>query len=411
MKDSSLSPAGLLQPLPIPELVFEDISMDFITGLPAAKGKTVIVVVVDRLSKYGHFSALRGNCTSESVAAVFVTDIIRLHGIPGSIVTDRDPKFLHNFWQEVHRLQGTELPTSTAYHPQTNGQTEALSKCLEMYLRCFVADTPNQWIAVLPWAEYWYNTSFQTSAGMTPFEILYGRSPPTIPRYIKGSTAQGRMKSLADKHRREVHFQVGDWVYVKLKPYRQNSVRLQRHHKLGRSFFGPYKVIKRVGEVAYKLELPESARIHSVFHVSMLRKCVGTPEQQVTPLHLVDHDSSLLLQPAKLLAHRVVKRSDQLVEQLLVRWEGLPTDAAIWEDKLQLEQRFPTLNLEDKVLKTEGGNVMNIPEATSTVEDDVERADSERANWEIQRLRRSSRIRQCSKKFDGYVVGSISVRR
>ena len=154
MKDSSLSPVGLLQPLPILELVFEVISMDFITSLPASHGKTVIMVVVDRLSKYGHFIALPGNITSESVAAAFVSEIIKLHGIPSSIVTDRDPKFMNNFWQEVQRLRGTEMATSTPYHLQTDGQTEALNKCLEMYLRCFVADTPHQWTIILPWAEY-----------------------------------------------------------------------------------------------------------------------------------------------------------------------------------------------------------------------------------------------------------------
>ncbi|OIT40760.1 hypothetical protein A4A49_57224, partial [Nicotiana attenuata] len=148
---------------------------------------------------------------------------------------------------------------------------------------------------------------------MTPFKALYGRDPPTVARYIMGSSpsdlveaylvdrdeilallksnlarAQNRMKALADQHRLEMTYQVGDWVYVKLKPYRQNTVRLQQHPKLGRRYFGPFKILKRIGEVSYKLDLPDAARIHPVFHISMLKHCVGEPDQQVTPLQLTD---------------------------------------------------------------------------------------------------------------------------
>ncbi|PHT71814.1 hypothetical protein T459_22599 [Capsicum annuum] len=146
---------------------------------------------------------------------------------------------------------------------------------------------------------------------MTPFQALYGREPPTIARYILGSTAselvdsyllqrdevlkvlknnllkaQNRMKLLADKSRKNTVLEVGDWAYVKLKPFKQNALRLQQDHKLGRHYFGPYQVLKRIGSVAYRLELSESAKIHSVFHISMLKRCVGTSDQQVTPLHL-----------------------------------------------------------------------------------------------------------------------------
>lgn len=195
MKDMALKPAGLLQPLPVPELVFEAISMDFITGLPNSKGKSIIMVVVDRLSKYGHFIALSALVTSESVATVFIAEVVRHHGVPISIITDRDPKFLNNFWTEIHRLQGTTLSPSTSYHPQTDGQTEVLNKILEMYLRCFVGDVPSSWSSLLPWAEFWYNTSYQTSAQMTPFEVLYGRPPPSITRYIRGTTSNALVET------------------------------------------------------------------------------------------------------------------------------------------------------------------------------------------------------------------------
>lgn len=160
VKPSHLAPAGLLQPLPIPERIWEDISLDFIVGLPISGGKTLILVVVDWLSKYAHFLPLVTNLTSMMVASVFVNEIIRLHGIPHSIVSDRDRAFISSFWQEILRLQGTKLSMSTSYHPQTDGETKVVNRGLEMYLRCFTMDQPRSWIRYLAWAEFWYNSAF-----------------------------------------------------------------------------------------------------------------------------------------------------------------------------------------------------------------------------------------------------------
>lgn len=120
-KNVNRLPAGLLQPLPIPEMAFEEIAMDFITCLPSSTRKATIMIVVDRLSKYGHFIPLPATFTAQSMAEAFVVHIIKLHGPPRIIVTDHDPRFLHDFWQEIHRLQGTILAMSTVYHPQTDG--------------------------------------------------------------------------------------------------------------------------------------------------------------------------------------------------------------------------------------------------------------------------------------------------
>ncbi|KAL4386192.1 hypothetical protein GQ457_09G013260 [Hibiscus cannabinus] len=200
MKNESLAPAGLLQPLPIPDQVFEDIAMDFITGLPKSNGKEVILVFVDRLTKYGHFFPLPRQFDSVLVAKVLVQGVIRLHGIPRSIVSDRDRVFISDVWKELARLQGTALRMSSTYHPQTDGQTEALNRCLEMYLRCLAADEPKTWENYLPWAEYWYNTAHQMSAGMTPFKALYGRDPPILSDYIEGSSNNATVaKSLRDR--------------------------------------------------------------------------------------------------------------------------------------------------------------------------------------------------------------------
>lgn len=296
--------------------------MDFITGLPPSHGYTVIMVVIDRLSKYSHFAILKSDYTCHSVAETIMHMVVKLHGFPKSIVSDRDKVFTSKFWQHLFKLSRTSLSMSSSYHPQTNGQSEALNKCLELYLRCFTRDNPKSWFRLLSWAEFWYNTSFHSSIVMTPFKAVYGRDPPTLVRYVPTTTdppslqqllterdsvltqlkvnlskAQAFMKRYADKHRRELEFQIGDLVLVKFQPCRQHSVTLRKNQKLGFRYFGPFLVSEKIGVVAYKLLLPPSAKIHPVFHISLLKPCKGDHSTPYMPLPLLTTEQGPLLSP------------------------------------------------------------------------------------------------------------------
>jgi transposase InsO family protein len=284
---------GLLQPLPVPEHAWQIVSMDFIEGLPRSGGANTVLVVVDLFFKYAHFIPLSHPFTALKVAQLFVDSVYRLHGLPHSIVSDRDQIFTSKLWQELFRLAGTTLRMSSSYHPQTDGQTERVNQCLETFLRSFVHACPSKWIQWLSLTEYWYNTAFHSSLGRSPFEVLYGHQPRHLGLSLADASvqtdlqtwlfqrelmvnlirqhllrAQQCMKSQADKRRSEREFQVGDKVYLKLQPYVQSSVATRANHKLSFKYFGPYTILEKIGKVAYKLQLPPSATVHPVVHVS-----------------------------------------------------------------------------------------------------------------------------------------------
>ena len=194
-----MHPAGPLQNLEVPHQVWDDIAMDFIEGLPKVGGKSVILTVVDRFSKYAHFIPLAHPYTATSVALSFFNDIVRLHGLPRSIVSDRDVIFTSNFWKELFRLCGVKLRMSSAYHPQSDGQSEEANKIIVMYLRCLTGDKPKDWVRWLPWAEYCYNSSYQSSLKETPFKVVYGRAPPSIRSYDKGASRVALVDNLLEE--------------------------------------------------------------------------------------------------------------------------------------------------------------------------------------------------------------------
>lgn len=267
--------------------------MDFIEGLARSGGVDTILVVVGRLSKYGHFIGLKRPFTAPTVAEVFIREVVRLHGMPHSIISDRDKIFMSSLWIALFKAQGKAIRHSNAYHPQTDGQTEVVNRCLETYLHCFASSRPRVWSQYLHWAEYWYNTSFHTPTKLTPFQIVYGREPPQLLAVEKGmvanssveqrlrdkdetlkqlkvqlSRAQLRMKELVNGHRRDIPFEVGDLVYLKLRPYCQNSLAKRPFEKLSPRYYGSFEVETKIGQVSYILKLPPSTTIHPIFHVS-----------------------------------------------------------------------------------------------------------------------------------------------
>lgn len=168
---------GLLQPLPIPPTAWHTISLDFIEDLPKSKNFDTILVVIDKLTKYAHFICLSHPYTATTVAQAFLTNIYKLHGMPTVIISDRDRIFTSTLWQELFKLTETTLNMSSSYHPQTDGQTERLNQCLETYLRCMVHSCPTKWAHWISLAEFWYNSTFHSAHGLTPFQALYGHPP------------------------------------------------------------------------------------------------------------------------------------------------------------------------------------------------------------------------------------------
>lgn len=179
----------LLCPLPVLFLPWKDLSLDFIIGLPPYQGKTVLLVVVDCFSKGIHLGILPPTHTAHMVATLFIDIMVKIHGIPKSLVSNRDPLFISGFWQELFRLSGTRLRMSSAYHPQNDGQTEVMNRIIEQYLRAFVHHCPEAWGKFLPWVELSHNTSWNLDTGTTPYEITFGHKPFSFLEYLSSNSS------------------------------------------------------------------------------------------------------------------------------------------------------------------------------------------------------------------------------
>ncbi|XP_010530494.1 PREDICTED: uncharacterized protein LOC104807077 [Tarenaya hassleriana] len=292
---SKTHPHGLYLPLPIPFCPWTDLSMDFVLGLPKIQNKDSIFVVVDRFSKMAHFIPCAKANDASHIAGLFFKEVVRLHGLPRSIVSDRDSKFLSYFWKTLWRKLGTKLVFSTTCHPQTDGQTEVVNRTLAALLRATIGNNLKNWLECLPHVEFAYNRATHSASKHSPFEVVYGFNPLTpldmspIPNQdmisLDGEKKADAIKKLhakvrdniarkteqytrqANKGGKKVSFEVGDWVWLHLRPERFPN---KRSSKLAPRGDGPFRILEKINDNAYRLELPGKYNVSSSFNVADL---------------------------------------------------------------------------------------------------------------------------------------------
>ncbi|KAL5836129.1 hypothetical protein ACOSQ4_015626 [Xanthoceras sorbifolium] len=363
-------PSGLLQPIAIPEWKWDRITMDFVTGLPLTRSKhDAVWVIVDRLTKSAHFLPVRTDYSLDRLAELYIREIVRLHGVPVSIISDRDPRFTSRFWKKFQEALGTRLSFSTAFHPQTDGQSERVIQVLEDMLRSCVIEFEGSWADHLPLIEFAYNNSYQSSIAMAPYEALYGRKCRTPlcwtelgedrlvgPDLIRQTeekvkiirdrlkVASDRQKSYADLKRKEIEYDVGEKVFLKVSPWKK-VLRFGRKGKLSPRFIGPYEIIERVGPVAYRLALPpELEKIHNVFHVSMLRRYRSDPSHKVQAESIeIRPDLTYEEEPVQILDREIKELRNKRVPLVKVLWRNHKVEEATWESEETMRQQYPQL--------------------------------------------------------------------
>ena len=372
-KGATTSPAGTLQPLEISEDRWASVSMDFIVRLPETKaGFDAIMVVVDRLTKYAFFIPTHTSATAVEAAQVFFNRVVCTKGLPRSIVSDRDSRFVSAFWKGLWAEMGTKLKMSTAYHPQTDGQTERMNRVLEEMLRTYCVYSPERWDEYLPQAMFAYNNSVHASTGYSPHFLNYGQhanvpasllfgsgnaAPADVDEFVSQldlltkravanlKLAQASQKKYADQHRREVIFKPGDLV---LLAARNVSLDGENPPKLRPKFVGPFKVLNAVGKVAYTLEMPSFFRGHPTFHVSVLKKWHVSDKQfptraaefQPPPLFYQGGDAFYSVQQI------VSERGSKSAKEYRIQWQGWKERT--WEPATEIEKAVPLLVAEYK---------------------------------------------------------------
>ncbi|GKB14230.1 putative reverse transcriptase domain-containing protein [Tanacetum coccineum] len=363
-------PSGLLVQPDIPQWKWDNITMDFVTKLPkSSQGYDTIWVIVDTLTKSEIFVPMRETNPMDKLARMYLKEVVTRHGIPLSIICDRDPRFASKIWRSLQNALGTSLDMSTAYHPQTDGQSERTIPTLKDMLRACAIDFGKGWVNHLRLVEFSYNNSYHTSIKAAPFEALYGqkfRSPVcwagvrevqlTCPEIVQETTekivqikqrmqaARDRQKSYADLNRKPIEFQVGDKVMLKVLPWK-GVVRFGKQGKLNPMYVGPFKVLEKVGSVAYKLELPEElSRVHNTFHVSNLKKCYADEPLAVLLDGLHFDDKLQFVEESIEITDREVKRLKRSrIPLVKVRWNSRRGPEFTWKCEDQFRKKYPHL--------------------------------------------------------------------
>ncbi|GKD33465.1 putative reverse transcriptase domain-containing protein [Tanacetum coccineum] len=370
VKAECQKPSSLLVQPVIPVWKWENITMDFVTKLPkTSTGQDTIWVIVDRLTKSAHFLPMKETDSMEKLTRQYLKEVVSRHGVPVLIISDRDSKFTSQFWKSLNKALGTQLDMSMAYHPQTDGQSERTIQTLEDMLRACVIDFGKGWDRHLPLVEFSYNNSYHTSIKAAPFEALYGqkcRSPIcwaevgdaqlTGPEIVHETTekiiqikkriqaARDRQKSYADRRRKPLEFEVGDKVMLKVSPWK-GVIRFGKRGKLNPRYIGPFKILAKVGTLAYRLELPEQlSRVHSTFHVSNLKKCF-VDEPLAIPLDEIQIDDKLhfIEEPVKIMDREVKRLKQSRIPIVKVRWNSRRGPEFTWEREDQMKKKYPHL--------------------------------------------------------------------
>jgi len=360
-KSSTKRPFGLLSPLPIPDTRWHTVTMDFITDLPVSScGHDAILVFVDKLTKFVHLVPCRKKCSAEDAARLFLTHIYQYHGLPKVLISDRDPRFTSAFWKAFHKRLQIQPRYSTAFHPQTDGQTERTNRVLEEVLRHFIDGDHTSWEDLLPLAAFAMNNAKSSSTGETPFYLNTGTHPATpislglpegnlpnldavfqdmeytmvkIKKFLQA--AQDRQKAYADDRFRRPHeFKDGDQVMLSTKNLRFKKGIKKLHPK----YIGPFTIEKMVGSNnAAKLVLPDSYKIHPVFHVSLFKPF--NESIQFRPLPPVEPDvvdGVPTYTVETILSNRIKRVGRRRIQEFLVKWQGHDDSHNSWMPRADL---------------------------------------------------------------------------
>ncbi|GJW37841.1 putative reverse transcriptase domain-containing protein [Tanacetum coccineum] len=349
---------------------YEKITIDLVAKLPkSSSGYDTIWVIVDKLTKSARFLPIREDYKTEKLARIYINEIVARHGVPVLIISDCDGQFTSHLWQALQKALGTKLNMSTAYHPETNGQSERTIQTLEDMIRACVMDFGGSWDTHLLLVEFSYNNSFHKSIKCAPFEALYGRKcrSPVMwaevgesqligPEIMQETTekimqikerlkmARSRQKSYADKRRKPLEFKVGDRVLLKVS-LRKGVVRFGKKGKLASRYVGLFEIVECVGPVAYRLKLPqELSCIHDTFHVSNLKKCLAKSDVQV-PLEEIEIDENLRFveEPIEIMERDVKKLKRRRIPLVKVRWNSRQGAEYTWEREYQFKTKYPHL--------------------------------------------------------------------
>ncbi|GJR93443.1 putative reverse transcriptase domain-containing protein [Tanacetum coccineum] len=341
-------PSGLLVQPKIPEWKWDNITMDFVTKLPkSSQGYDTIWVIVDRLTKSAIFTPIRETDPLDKLARMYLKEVVTRHGIPVSIICDRDPRFASNFWRSLQNALGTNLDMSTAYHPQTDGQSERTIQTLEDMLRACAIDFGKGWVNHLPLVEFSYNNSYHASIKAAPFEALYGRKCRSPVCWTEVGEAQILGPELIQETTEKI-IQIKQRMQAardRQKSYADLKRKPEWNSNVGIKYVGPFKVLEKVGEVAYKLELPEElSRVHNTFHVSNLKKC-HADEPLAVPLDGLHLDDKLhfVEEPLEIVGREVKRLKRSRIPLVKVRWNSKRGPEFTWEREDQFKKKYPHL--------------------------------------------------------------------